>query len=228
MTGIAFDTARCQASPAAGDGVADDVGGICEYVVEPHLGQVPSEAGQPPCADSRSVGGDDRQADVLGLLGADGDEVVAGRLAVVHVGLGAVEAEAVAFYGGGEADVALVPAVVALGDGRNQAHLAAGDAGQPVALLFLGAAFQDGEGGQDGGGQVRAGYGAAAQLLEKHAGIGERAALSAVLLRYQDAQPAGGGELAPRLQGRGLVGGRYLQQGLLGVFLGDQATGRRL
>ena len=139
------------------------------------------------------------------------------------------EAQAVAVNAGdGEADVALVPAVVALGDGGHQAHFAAGDAGQPVALLLLGAALEDGQGRQHGGGQVRAGDRATAQLLEEHAGVGEGAALAAVLLGDEDAQPAGGGQAAPRLEGRGLVGRGDLQQRLLGVFLGHEAAGGRL
>ena len=67
--------------------------------------------------------------------------------------------------------------------------------------------------------------GAAAQFLEQHAGVGEGASLAAVLLRDEDAEPAGGGKLAPRLQGRGLVGRRDLQQRLLGVFLGHEVGG---
>ena len=75
---------------------------------------------------------------------------------------------------------------------------------------------------------MRAGYGAAAQLLEEHTGVGEGAALAAVLLGYEDAQPAGASQLTPRLQGSSLVGRRYLQQGLLWVFLGYEAAGGRL
>ena len=107
---------------------------------------------------------------------------MAGRFAVEHEGLGAVEAEAVAVDPGDGADVAFVPAVVALGDGGDEAHLAAGDAREPVALLLLGAAFEHGQGGECGGGQVRAGDGASAQLFEEHASVGERAAFAAVLL----------------------------------------------
>ena len=228
MTGMALATARCHAGQPPVMALPRTLVESARGVVEAHLGQVPGEAGQVAGADAVGPGGDHDQAHVLGLLGADGDQVVAGGLAVEHVGLGAVEAQAVAVDRGGEAHVALVPAVVALGDGGDQAHLAAGDAGQPVALLLLGAALEDGQRGQHGGGQVRAGHGAAAQLLEEHPGVGERASFAAVLLGDEDAQPAGGGQPAPGLQGRGLVGGGDLQQRLLGVFGRDEAAGGRL
>ena len=75
---------------------------------------------------------------------------------------------------------------------------------------------------------MRAGYGAAPQLLEENASVGERAALAAIFLGNEDAQPAGRGQLAPRFQGSSLVGRCDLQQSFLGVFLGYEAASGRL
>ena len=73
------------------------------------FGQVPGEAGQAAGADAVGSGGNYNQADILGFLGAHGNKVVAGGLAVEHVSLGAVDAQAVALDLGSEAHVALVP-----------------------------------------------------------------------------------------------------------------------
>ena len=51
--------------PAAGDAVAEDVGGIGGGVVEAHLGQVPGEAGETARSYAGNTGGDDDQTDVL-------------------------------------------------------------------------------------------------------------------------------------------------------------------
>ena len=65
-------------APAAGDAAAEYAGGVGGGVVEADLGQVPGEAVEAAGTDASGVGGDDDEADILGLLGADGAEVVGG------------------------------------------------------------------------------------------------------------------------------------------------------
>ena len=58
--------------------------------------------------------------------------------------------------------------------------------GAASRILLLGEARQHGQGGKDGVGQVRVGDRAPAQILEEHAGVGERTAFLAVLLGDED------------------------------------------
>ena len=107
--------------------------------------------------DIGGIGRDHDDADVLRVLGADRYQKMAGIPLVEHVGPGAVEAHAVAVDSSGEADVALIPGVVALRDGEDQARLASSDSGAASRILLIGKARQHGQGGKDGVGQVRVG-----------------------------------------------------------------------
>ena len=165
--------------------------------VQPHFCKTGREPGYGPDGDAYSLRFDQEQA-YKPRLQASGHHQIRRIHRVMDEKLRARERVAAARSPRGGVHLFGAPTVVLLGDRGGEHPRAIGDGRQQRSLLLGRTSFQDGQGREHGGREVRSGHRAPAELLEHHARVHERSPCTAQLLRNQAAEETRAHQARPR------------------------------